>query len=95
MMRKALVYFSRPSFVSCVPPCRHGDNNWYLLTFNKGYKLPNGATDDGDWSDPGRLWEPSLSGGSANAGHVLSQTGLNGHDVNKCNSDVYLLYGKD
>jgi len=43
--------------------------------------MDNGRTDDGAWSDPGRLWEPSIGENGCGAGHVLSQSGLNVRDT--------------
>ena len=51
--------------------CRHGDNTWYLLTWSAGHKMRNGQTDDGKWSDLGRLWEPSV--GVSNCGGNFSK----------------------
>ena len=68
---------------------------WYLL----------GVAGNG-WSDPGRLWEPSLRRGGTgqswsqdcrgcNMGHVLSARGNNAHDQHRCCGDTYVIYGKD
>lgn len=59
-------------------------NPWLLLV-----KYGNG------WSDPGRLWEPHVMGGTAPAdGHVLSQDGSNAHDQHLVTGDTYFIYIK-
>lgn len=57
-------------------------NSWLLLSVQ-------GNT----WSDPGRLWEPNVNGGtSANSGHVLSQYGMNANDQREILGDRYFVY---
>ena len=66
---------------------------WYLL----------GRAGNG-WGDPGRLWEPSATGGAAaetwstdtrncGMGHVLSRIGNQGSDQSNCCGDTYVIYG--
>jgi len=47
----SLLYFQmKRKYVQHIHVCctrhRHGNAQWYLLTFNRGYKMVNGATDD-------------------------------------------------
>ena len=58
------------------------DNTWWVLGVNGNR-----------WSDPGRCWEPRVTGHWDNsAGHVLSQNCNQGHDAHSCGSDKYYVY---
>ena len=60
------------------------DENWWVLG-NNGNR----------WSDPGRCWEPIMTGSWSNgAGHVLSSGCNQAHDQSSCGSDKYWLYIK-
>ncbi len=63
----------------------HTTDNWLLL-----------VDFDNAWSDPGRLWEPNIMGGSgAGDGHVLSQDGSHAHDQSVHTGDRYFIYARD
>lgn len=51
------------------------------------------AVNGNTWTDPGRCWEPELSGGTgATAGHVLSRDCNQGLDMASVTGDRYFVY---